>query len=57
MTQKAMLEAVRKAEDNGESLNMWQAVEWMYSYGLMTYKEYTFFIKAQVQERKNREKA
>ena len=52
MTKKAILEAVRKAQANGEDLQLWQAVEWIYSYGMMTYKEYTTFMREQVSNRK-----
>lgn len=51
MTKAQIIEAVTKSLAKGEDLQLWQAVEWMFTYGLMTYKEYTWFMRAQTDAR------
>ena len=52
MTKTQIIEAATKSITKGEDLQLWQAVEWMYEYGLMDYKQYMWFIRAQTETRK-----
>lgn len=51
MTKAQIIEAATKSTAKGEDLQLWQAVEWMYAYGLMSYKEYNWFNHAQIEAR------
>lgn len=53
MTKAQIIEAATRAAHKGEDLQLWQAVEWMHDYKLMTYKEYKWFIEAQVEVQKD----
>lgn len=57
MTKAQIIEAARTSIEKGEDLQLWQAVEWMYSYGLMDYKQYTLFGKTQAETRKTETKS
>ena len=52
MTRAQIIEAARTSVAKGEDLQLWQAVEWVYDYGLISYKEYTWFMRAQTDARK-----
>jgi hypothetical protein len=46
MTIKQLKEAAALSCERGEDLNLSQAIEWMYAYKLITYKEYSTFLHA-----------
>lgn len=52
MTKQQIIEAARTSVAKGEDLQLWQSVEWLYDYGLISYKEYTWFMRAQTETRK-----
>lgn len=52
MTKQQIVEAAKTSMAKGEDLQLWQAVEWLYDYGLISYKEYTWFMRAQTETRK-----
>lgn len=52
MTKAQIVEAATKSVAKGEDLQLWQAVEWMYEYGLMDYKQHALFLKTQTETRK-----
>ena len=52
MTKAQIIEAARASVAKGEDLQLWQAMEWMYDYGLVDYKQYTLFMRAQTETRK-----
>ena len=54
MTKAQIKEAASKAVKNGEDLQLWQALEWFYSYQLISYKEYTALTQAMVAERQSK---
>lgn len=57
MTKQQIIEAARTSIAKGEDLQLWQAVEWMYEYGLMDYKQYTLFTETQTETRKTKAKS
>jgi len=57
MTRAQIVEAAKTSIAKGEDLQLWQAVVWMYSYGLMDYKQYTLFLKTQTETRKTETKS
>jgi hypothetical protein len=57
MTKQQIIEAARTSIAKGEDLRLWQAVEWMYEYGLMDYKQYTLFMETQAETRKTKTKS
>ena len=52
MSIKKIIEAAKKSVDNGEDLQLWQAIEWLNDYGLIDYKHYKAFNNAQIEARK-----
>ena len=61
MTKQQITEAAKAARRAGEDLQLWQAIEWMHDYKLITYKEYRWFLDAQAeaatQEQQERKEA
>lgn len=57
MTRAQIVEAAKTSVAKGEDLQLWQAVEWMYDYGLMDYKQYTLFMRTQTETRKTETKS
>lgn len=52
MTKQQIIEAATRAAHKGEDLQLWQVIEWMHDYKLITYKEYRWFLDAQIDARK-----
>lgn len=53
MTKTQIIAAVTRAIEQDEDLQLWQAVEWLYDYGLMNYREHRWFMAAMTEARKN----
>ena len=52
MTKAQIIEAAKTSIAKGEDLQLWQAMEWMYDYGLVDYKQYMLFVRTQTDTRK-----
>lgn len=54
MTNTEIKEAAKKAVERGEDLQLWQALEWFYSYNLISEKNYNALNRAMVETRKEK---
>ena len=53
MTKTQIIAAANCAIERDEGLQLWQAVEWLSDYGLMSYREQRWFMAAMTEARKN----